>query len=163
MCGFALRALAAAVVLATATSGTCIHGTTLSPRQVDGAVEVSTFGYTGTTGPHNWASLHAANIQCSVGRNQSPINIDESVGTLAETPQVDIPSVETAEFGNLGTTVEVVVNGTMSVLGKSFSLKQFHFHSPSEHRINEEYFPLEMHMVHEAGKFSLPMLKTQLD
>ena len=32
----------------------------------------------------------------------------------------------------------------------SFDLKQFHFHSPSEHTINGEHFPLEMHMVHQA-------------
>jgi carbonic anhydrase len=33
----------------------------------------------------------------------------------------------------------------------SFSLKQFHFHSPSEHTVDGEYFPLEMHLVHEAA------------
>ena len=26
---------------------------------------------------------------------------------------------------------------------------QFHFHTPSEHRIEEEFFILEMHMMHE--------------
>ena len=26
---------------------------------------------------------------------------------------------------------------------------QFHFHTPSEHTINHEYFDLEMHLVHE--------------
>jgi len=38
-----------------------------------------------------------------------------------------------------------------TVNGKEFELKQFHFHTPSEHTIDGEYFPLEMHMVHEAA------------
>lgn len=37
-----------------------------------------------------------------------------------------------------------------TVDGKVFELKQFHFHTPSEHTIDGEYFPLEMHLVHEA-------------
>jgi carbonic anhydrase len=44
----------------------------------------------------------------------------------------------------------VIVNGTATFDGTDYALKQFHFHTPSEHRIDEEYFPLEMHMVHEA-------------
>jgi len=50
----------------------------------------------------------------------------------------------------LGSTVEVIVNGTATFNGTNYALKQFHFHTPSEHRINEEYFPLEMHMVHQT-------------
>jgi carbonic anhydrase len=45
----------------------------------------------------------------------------------------------------------VIAGGTTEFGNKTFSLKQFHFHHPSEHRINEEDFPLEMHMVHEAA------------
>jgi carbonic anhydrase len=62
-----------------------------------------------------------------------------------------IKDVEAAEFENLGTTVEVICNGTTTFGGKDFSLQQFHFHTPSEHRVAEEYFPLEIHMVHEAA------------
>lgn len=41
-----------------------------------------------------------------------------------------------------------------TVGGKVFDLKQFHFHNPSEHTIDGEYFPLEMHFVHEAAGMS---------
>lgn len=37
-----------------------------------------------------------------------------------------------------------------TVNGKVFELKQFHHHSPSEHTVDGEYFPLEVHFVHEA-------------
>lgn len=54
------------------------------------------------------------------------------------------------EFENLGTTIEVIVNGTTSFNGSDFRLKQFHIHTPSEHRISEEFYPLEAHFVHEG-------------
>lgn len=73
------------------------------------------------------------------------------MATASETPKITIANVEAAEFENLGTTLEAIVNGTTEFGGATFNLKQFHFHTPSEHRINEEYFPLEMHMVHEAA------------
>jgi carbonic anhydrase len=51
---------------------------------------------------------------------------------------------------NLGTTIEVTVNGTTKFGGMDYRLKQFHMHTPSEHRISEEYYPLELHFVHEG-------------
>lgn len=33
--------------------------------------------------------------------------------------------------------------------GKTFEIKQFHFHAPSEHQINGKSFPFEMHLVHK--------------
>ena len=72
-------------------------------------------------------------------------------------PDLDIPSVDSAQFSNLGSTVQVFLDGSTTILGKSYSLLQYHFHTPSEHYINGEYFPLEMHLVNQAdGKpFSL--------
>lgn len=136
-------------------SSTCLHGTTLHPRAL-GPVQVSTFSYTGLRGPQNWASLAPENLACSTGTTQSPINIDSTIGVLSEPPVLNIPSVESAEFENLGSTIEVIVNGTTTVAGEDVQLKQFHFHAPSEHRIEEEFFPLEMHMVHESCPSPLP-------
>jgi len=90
-------------------------------------------------------------------RNTSPrsrrltIYTDASIKTATEKPKFNIDSVNSFEFENLGTTVEVIANGTTTFANKTLNLKQFHFHSPSDHRIDEEYFPLEMHMVHEAA------------
>jgi len=55
----------------------------------------------------------------------------------------------------LGTNVEVAVNGTLVDGGKTYDLAQFHFHTPSEHRVNEEIYTMELHFVFEAaGKSS---------
>jgi carbonic anhydrase len=63
---------------------------------------------------------------------------------------MEIPEVEEVEFENLGTTIEVLANGTTSFAGSDFRLVQFHMHTPSEHHLNGEYHPLEVHMVHQA-------------
>ncbi|KAJ7166693.1 alpha carbonic anhydrase, partial [Mycena filopes] len=149
-----------AFVLATSAisaSANCIHGTSFSPRE-EGKVAISKFGYTGLQGPLNWAGLDAANAACRASNVQSPIVLDASVSKATSAPKVEIASVEEAEFENLGTTLEVVVKGKTTFEGKEFELQQFHLHTPSEHRINDEYFPLEMHMVHQAADESIAVI-----
>lgn len=142
-----------ATLFSSLASASCIHGTSLMRREapVNGKVKVSNFGYTGLQGPLNWAQLETGNFACATSKVQSPVNIDKTIPLAAEVPVINFPAVQSAEFENLGTTLEVIVNGTTTFAGKDFQLKQFHFHTPSEHRISEEYFPLEMHMVHEAA------------
>ncbi|KAF2741978.1 carbonic anhydrase, partial [Sporormia fimetaria CBS 119925] len=141
-----------ALLLASTASATCLHGLSKFKRQepADGSVPISNFGYTGLQGPFNWASLGPENEACKIGKNQSPINIDASISKASEAPVVTIDSTQPVEFENLGTTIEVLVNGTTSFAGTDFRLKQFHIHTPSEHRVGEEYFPLEAHFVHEG-------------
>ncbi|KAF1981933.1 carbonic anhydrase, partial [Aulographum hederae CBS 113979] len=131
----------------------CLHGTSRVPRTLtqDGKVHVSKFGYSGAQGPVNWNNLAAENEGCSTGTSQSPINLDCSLRSTAKSPFVAIANVQSAEIENIGTGVEVLVNGSTGFNGTNYLLKQIHFHTPSEHRINEEYFPLEMHMVHEPA------------
>lgn len=118
-------------------------------ENAEGGVEVKNFGYGPLDGPFNWASLAAENEACKTGKNQSPINIDDSVSVMTEKPVINIPEQE-VEFENLGTTIEVIVNGTTTVAGSDFRLVQFHMHTPSEHHVNGEYHPLEVHMVHQG-------------
>jgi carbonic anhydrase len=39
--------------------------------------------------------------------------------------------------------------GELRIGGDHYRLLQFHWHAPSEHRINGKEFPLEMHLVHQ--------------
>ncbi|KAI4617505.1 hypothetical protein J4E80_005708 [Alternaria sp. BMP 0032] len=139
--------LFSALLLASTASATCLHG--LSKFKRADTVEVNTFGYGPMNGPFNWASLAPENEACKSGTNQSPINIDATITAASGRPVLDIPDAEVI-FENLGTTIEVVVNGTTSYAGTNFRLVQFHMHTPSEHHINDEYFPLEIHMVHQG-------------
>ncbi|KAH7405837.1 alpha carbonic anhydrase [Phaeosphaeria sp. MPI-PUGE-AT-0046c] len=144
--------LFASLLLASTASATCLHGLSAFKKRAEtaeGGVEVGTFGYGPLNGPFNWATLAVENEACKAGANQSPINIDDSVTVMTEKPKINIPEQE-VEFENLGTTIEVIVNGTTTVAGSDFQLVQFHMHTPSEHHINGEYHPLEVHMVHQG-------------
>jgi carbonic anhydrase len=130
----------------------CAHGTYLHPRAAggQGEIELPNFDYGSIRGPLNWHNIAPENELCGIGRAQSPIDIGQSI--LLEAPglvTMDVP-VQDAEFENLGTTVEVVLEGKSVIKCRTFVLKQFHFHTPSEHRINGQHFPLEVHMVHTA-------------
>lgn len=133
-------------------AASCAHGTYLFRRETGESVEVSNFGYGTTNGPINWHGISAENELCATGTQQSPINIDQTIQVVhAGVVNANIPVQQNVAFENLGSTVEVVVNGETVVGNQTFTLKQFHFHTPSEHRINNEHFPVEIHMVHEAA------------
>jgi carbonic anhydrase len=156
---FPVYRVSAITVFFSVASAACNYGTSAFPRLPQ--VAVSKFTYTGLTGPLNWYGLDkTANGMCAKGTNQSPINIDTSKITIdkGSTLSLDIPAYpEGAVFENLGTNVEVVVNGTLVDGGKTYSLAQFHFHTTSEHRVNDEYSLMEVHFVFEAaGMMPLP-------
>ncbi|KIH93379.1 carbonic anhydrase [Sporothrix brasiliensis 5110] len=143
----------------SAASASCLSGTKLAARAADGTVPISTFNYTGAGGPLNWYSLNtSANSACSRGKFQSPIDIVTQAIGYASTASLNfsVPAVASAKFENLGTNVEVVVNGTLVTSNLTYELAQLHFHTPSEHRIDEEYFPLEVHFVFESEASSWP-------
>jgi carbonic anhydrase len=84
------------------------------------------------------------------GLAQSPINI-LSDSTLKDSNQfisikfnTGITAVE-----NLGHTIQVDFKegSTTTAGGKTYSSRQFHFHTPSEHMIDGMTFPMEMHIV----------------
>ncbi|EUC38794.1 hypothetical protein COCVIDRAFT_110116 [Bipolaris victoriae FI3] len=139
------------VLFATTASATCLHGLSMFKR-AEGAegAEVAKFGYGPTNGPFNWASLAPENEACKTGKNQSPIDIDATIAKAAAKPQISVPKVDEVLFENLGTTIEVVTNGTTTIGNDSFQLVQFHMHTPSEHHVLGEYYPLELHMVHQG-------------
>lgn len=105
--------------------------------------------YSGSEGPEYWGELSPAFRACGDGRNQSPVNLTGFV-------EADLsPIVFNYEEGvsgivNNGHTLKLdyKAGSSISVDGHRFELKQFHFHSPSENRINGKTFPLEAHLVH---------------
>ncbi|KAJ5233499.1 uncharacterized protein N7469_005265 [Penicillium citrinum] len=118
----------------------------------------SSFGYTGLEGPLNWYGLDRKhNGLCAKGRYQSPININSEIHSGRGGISIQIPSAS-ADFENLGTTVEVALsNGLLFTPTGRYNLAQFHFHTPSEHRIHEEEYPLEVHFVFKnpAGRVAV--------
>ncbi|KAE8547622.1 hypothetical protein EYB25_009415 [Talaromyces marneffei] len=156
------------VSLITAASASCIYGTSLMPRAAEGVVDILSFNYTATGGPLNWHLLNTtANNACATGKNQSPVDIVMEGITYAipGSVKLDIPCADGVELENLNNVVEVVANnGTLTTPESIYKLAQFHFHTPSEHRVNEEYFPMEAHFVfeNEASQIAVAAFLFQL-
>ncbi|PLB44201.1 carbonic anhydrase [Aspergillus steynii IBT 23096] len=120
----------------------------------DSEVKINDFTYNGDTGPLHWHDLDPSNNgACASGRHQSPIDIiTEEIGFAAPgSLRLNIPSANTSTFENIGSGLEVLGQGSLLMNGSQYPLKQFHFHTPSEHRVNGEYFPMEAHFVFQTG------------
>jgi carbonic anhydrase len=140
------------LVLLTAfqVSANCLHGTDFYDRSlVKRGSKAAPFGYTDALSPLLWANLDPSYANCATSNVQSPINLDNGTAFSTENVWINITVAQSSIMQNLGTTVEVLFSGTTTLGNSTFNLKQFHFHTPSEHRIKEEHFPLEMHMVHQ--------------
>ncbi|KAI1277288.1 alpha carbonic anhydrase [Xylaria sp. FL0933] len=146
------------LLLAAAISpvfGFCGSRTHLDRRAGDEkGVPLATFGYVGTGGPLMWHHLSPENAICATGSNQSPINMVAGSFTLVPGSNLTVSLPDTvsegATFENLGSTIEVVMEGlggTLGLDGLDYELLQFHFHHPSEHIDNGVSMPMEMHMV----------------
>jgi len=86
------------------------------------------------------------------GEMQSPINITSSdVTPMMDEGRLDLNYndqifyVEDTEH-----SIQVGASGVAQINGRRFELEQIHFHSISEHTINDESFPLEAHFVHKS-------------
>ncbi len=107
------------------------------------------WGYEGKSGPQYWGDLEPKFRLCSAGKNQSPID-------LANFVEADLKPIRFAykagsqEILNNGHTVQVnyAAGSSITTEGRVFELKQFHFHAPSENKINGKQFTLEAHLVH---------------
>ena len=124
------------------------------------------FSYEGATGPAQWANLTTDYISCGMGKNQSPINIVDDISNSHNSISVDLSDISFNYFNtaltieNNGHTIEVVYDegSSININGKSYELLQFHFHTPSEHTINGQHAPMEMHLVHKSEDDSLAVV-----
>src|ERR1700761_4797924 len=99
-------------LLAGRAAANCAYGTSLFPRLPN--VNVSTFGYDGLVGPLNWYGLNkTAQYARDNGTIQSPIILSSNISTVqGSSINWTVPNYpQGAKFENLGTNVEVVVNG----------------------------------------------------
>lgn len=123
------------------------------------AAEGAHWSYEGAKGPEKWGNLDAASKVCSIGSQQSPIDIGDTI--KAELPPLTIAwSGKVATIVNNGHTIQVnVAEGSTLTLGKDkFTLLQFHFHRPSEHLIAGKSFPMEVHFVHRNAAGNLAVI-----
>lgn len=126
------------------------------------------WGYEEEDGPENWASLSPAYRLCSEGHHQSPVNIvgADVAGGKKWNFDYGTTSLRIAfnehmdEIIDNGHTIQITVEeGSVFTLErKAYHLKQFHFHTPSEHTLDGVHSPMEMHLVHQSEDGSLAVV-----
>jgi len=129
------------------------------------ASEEQHWSYSGEDGPQQWGDLAADYLICSMGRNQSPIDLTGAVDANLDELILDYPNRGIVGEVNNGHTIQenLKPGNFVTIQGQKFEARQLHFHSPSEHRINGKSFPLEVHIVHANAEGELAVLGLMFD
>lgn len=116
--------------------------------------------YRGKLGTKAWGDLEPGFATCKLGKHQSPVNIKVSQAKKAALEPIHFGYTgSTGEVVNTGHTVQVNLaeGGNIGLAEGEFKLVQFHFHTPSEERIDGKAYPMVVHMVHknDAGQLAV--------
>lgn len=108
------------------------------------------WSYKGGTGPAHWGALSSYFSECSNGGLQSPIDIKNTQPSSIKPINFYYYKSLRIALKNTGYTVELdFADGNDIMLGKTiYKLKQVHFHTPSEHTVDGQQYPIEIHFVH---------------
>ncbi|MFU2046950.1 carbonic anhydrase [Avibacterium gallinarum] len=130
----------------------CVH----TPYEVS---PHSHWGYSGEGAPQHWGQLSADYQLCERGKNQSPVNLTKTVTSHNSVEYQYQPS--SVSLANNGHTLQASLqsaNNQLKIDDKTFTLQQFHFHTPSEHQFQGKHFPVEIHFVHKSETGELAVL-----
>lgn len=130
----------------------------------DAMKESPAWSYQGETGPDHWGDLDPEYALCETGTEQSPIDLTGATAADLEPLVFDYRPVP-VEVTHLGTTVKtpLVGAGTLTVDGTPFAIQEVHFHSPSEHTEDGDFYPLEAHLVHATDEGELAVVGVFLE
>jgi carbonic anhydrase len=122
------------------------------------------WSYEGETGPANWAKLRPDYAACASGKRQSPIDIRDGIRVNLENVRFDYKPMQFRIVDN-GHTVQVNTGegSSLSVMGKRYALQQFHFHRPSEERVNGRMYDMSVHLVHRNDEGQLAVVAVLLE
>ena len=110
------------------------------------------WGYEGERGVTKWGEMDSRFKACAVGGEQSPINLTRSIRARVDRLSINWKR-QALDVVNNGHTIQAnVKDGSVLTIGKSkYGLKQFHFHTPSEHAFDGKRTAMEAHFVHAAA------------
>jgi carbonic anhydrase len=123
------------------------------------------WSYSGYSGPSHWAQLDSHFATCGMGKAQSPIDIQtHAVQPAALPPLVFRYQPSALHIVDNGHTIQVNYDPGSALLvgGKRYELVQFHFHRPSEEKIDGKAFDMVAHLVHRDAKGALAVVAVPL-
>ena len=118
------------------------------------------WSYEGKENPAKWGEIDKEFATCKIGKEQSPIDIQsKSAAKAALAPIKPAYKASGGDLINNGHTIQVNLadGGAATVPAGQYKLLQFHFHTPSEEKMDGQNFPLVAHLVHrnDAGKLAV--------
>jgi carbonic anhydrase len=120
------------------------------------------WSYQGDTGPAHWGELSPDNATCRDGHSQSPIDLRLERAQHGHGRDFQFhygPAV--FSLANNGHTIQASTTDAANGLDSNdhaYTLKQFHFHTPSEHEVDGRRYPMELHLVHGDGQGHLTVV-----
>jgi len=119
------------------------------------------WGYEGENGPEHWGENFPT---CSSGKIQSPLNIVGPFEKSKETLFVDYAPSQLKILNN-GHTIQVIpAAGSKLMVNKEvFDLLQFHFHRPSEEKVDGKGSAMVIHFVHKSKEGKLAVIGVLLE
>ncbi len=126
------------------------------------------WGYTGEGAPEHWADLAPGFALCGDGVEQSPVDLTGAVPIedagferlVGKTVLTITQRARVMDLVDNGHTIQITIDVPVSTElgGVRYELVQFHFHAPSEHTIDGEHAPLEVHFVHKSAAGELAVI-----
>jgi carbonic anhydrase len=130
----------------------------VAAHRAGGAGHEVHWSYAGEGGPSAWGGLKPEYGICSRGTRQSPIDIRDGIAVELTPPVFEYrPSGFSVVDNGHTVQVDVAPGNSIVVNGRRYDLVQFHFHRPSEERINGRQFELSVHLVHRdtEGRYAV--------
>jgi carbonic anhydrase len=124
------------------------------------------WSYSGNTGPQEWGKLEKDYGTCTLGKFQSPIDIRDEVAKKADLPIIEFvykPSPLKIIDNGHSIQVNYAPGSFINVGGKRYELVQFHFHKPSEEKINGKSYAMVAHLVHKDASGQLAVVAVLFD
>jgi carbonic anhydrase len=120
--------------------------------------------YSGHAGPTHWGELDPNFRVCQNGKSQTPIDIVSTTDIGLPPLHVHYRTGGKEELHN-GHTIQVdyQTGSTLTLDERTYELKQFHFHAPSENHIGGHAFPMEAHLVHADAEGRLAVIAVMFE
>jgi carbonic anhydrase len=142
---------------AAESSGTATDEHAAAPADAEHAAgEAPHWGYADA---EHWGELADEFATCGTGVEQSPIDLTRATpAVIADAELAYVPAAATVTDNGHTVQVNLTAAGTAVVDGHEYSLKQFHFHAPSEHTVDGVHSPVEAHFVHADAEGNLAVI-----
>lgn len=141
------------------------HPDSATPHDANHASPHWTYSESANDGPEHWGAIAESFATCEKGTTQSPIDIKNTV-LRNDAPTIEFHySPATVAVENNGHTIVANMpdqDNHITINEEKYTLAQFHFHNPSEHKIKGKAAAMELHFVHKNDKGGLAVIGVML-